>query len=112
MKKLIAPFTLVVALALTGCGGADSADAGAAPKASEEVAAPAPAEETPEAPDLTGEWKQSNSKSEDAYQQAIIDDAPAVFLYTPRYVYGARRSIKDLQLYPTQHIFFAGVSKG
>lgn len=64
MKKLIAPITLAVVLVLTGCGGAEPASPGAASSK--------PSEETPQAPDLTGEWKQSNSASEDSYQQATI----------------------------------------
>lgn len=64
MKKLVAPIVLALALALTGCGGADTAPAGAA--------VTKPVEEAPQAPELTGTWKQSNSASEDSYQQATI----------------------------------------
>lgn len=64
MKKLVAPIALAVALALTGCGGAEPTPTGAAESK--------PAEEAPQAPNLTGEWKQSNSASTDSYQQATI----------------------------------------
>ncbi|QTG82078.1 hypothetical protein [Arthrobacter crystallopoietes] len=64
MKKLIAPLALAAALALTGCGGADTSPTGAADSKA--------AEEAPQAPDLTGVWKQSNPASEDSYQQATI----------------------------------------
>lgn len=64
MKKLVAPIALAVALALTGCGGAEPTPTGATESKA--------AEEAPQAPDLTGEWKQSNSASTDSYQQATI----------------------------------------
>ncbi|WP_294568994.1 hypothetical protein [uncultured Arthrobacter sp.] len=68
MKKLIAPIVFASALALTGCGGS-----GAAPAESKSATTESPAaEEAPQAPDLTGAWKQSNSNSEDSYQQAMI----------------------------------------
>lgn len=64
MKKLIAPIALAAVLALTGCGGSD---------ANQTAAAESPAaEDSPQAADLTGAWKQSNSVSEDSYQQATI----------------------------------------
>lgn len=49
--------TLVLSL-LSGCGGST----------------PAPAEEPASPPDLTGEWKQTNSNSEDSWQAATIAD--------------------------------------
>lgn len=64
MKKLIAPIALAVALALTGCGGTAATPTGAANSK--------PTEKAPQAPDLTGAWKQSNSASETSYQQATI----------------------------------------
>lgn len=64
MKKLIAPIILAAALALTGCGGASTAPSGAAESQAAQVA--------PKAPDLTGDWKQSNPNSEKSYQQATI----------------------------------------
>ena len=56
--------------ALTGCGGQTET----APELSEapESAETTAVEQAPEVPDLTGEWKQSNSNSEDSYQQATI----------------------------------------
>jgi peptide/nickel transport system substrate-binding protein len=44
-------------------------------------------------------------------QEILIEDAPAVFLYTSRYVYAARTNLKDVLLLPTQIIPFAEVSK-
>ena len=64
MKKLIAPIALAAALALTGCGGTGAASTGAADSKA--------AENAPQAPDLTGAWKQSNPASEKSYQQATI----------------------------------------
>lgn len=68
MKKLLAPLALAAALALTGCGGADTASPAADAKPAQEI----PQAEAPKAADLTGVWKQSNSASEDAFQQATI----------------------------------------
>ena len=64
MKHFIAPMALAAALALTGCSGADTTSSSAADSNT--------AEETPQVPDLTGAWKQSNPTSEDSYQQATI----------------------------------------
>lgn len=61
----------VLALALTGCGG-QAENAPEASETPESVETTAAVEEAPEVPDLTGEWKQSNSNSEDSYQQATI----------------------------------------
>ena len=59
MKKIIAAILAVVlALSMGACG----ADGGNAPSV-DKPAAP---------PDLTGEWKQINSNSDDAWQAAII----------------------------------------
>lgn len=55
-----------MALTLTGCSATDASPTGdSEPKVTQEV---------PEVPDLTGSWKQSNSDSEDSYQQATITD--------------------------------------
>ena len=62
MKKLIIPI-LLASIALTGCSSPASTP--------ENEASSAPVEAA-EAPDLTGTWTQSNSKSADAYQQATI----------------------------------------
>ncbi|RAX49374.1 hypothetical protein DQ353_10075 [Arthrobacter sp. AQ5-05] len=64
MKKLISPVALALVLALTGCGAASTAPTGPAPSTA--------AKETPQVPELTGAWRQSNPNSEDAYQQATI----------------------------------------
>jgi PBP1b-binding outer membrane lipoprotein LpoB len=71
MRKLIAPIVLVAALILTGCGGTDAMPASTTPAATEEVK---PVEEAPQAPDLTGNWKQSNSQSETDFMTATIAD--------------------------------------
>lgn len=52
MKRLLAPVVLAAALVLTGCSISSNSPSGP--------------------PDLTGAWKQSNSASADAYQQATI----------------------------------------
>jgi len=67
MKKLIAPLALAALLVLTGCSAEDTSPTSpTSPKDSEAAA------EEPQAPDLVGEWQQSNAASEDAYQQATI----------------------------------------
>ena len=71
MKKLIVPVVLAAVLALTGCGATGAAPARTTPAAAEKVA---PVEEAPSAPDLTGEWKQSNSKSQTDFMTATIAD--------------------------------------
>ncbi|WRH26358.1 hypothetical protein GC088_03335 [Arthrobacter sp. JZ12] len=70
MGKRLILGAAVLALALSGCGGqADNApETSEAPESVETTAV----DEAPEVPDLTGEWKQSNSNSEDSYQQATI----------------------------------------
>lgn len=62
MKKLIG-FALasVMCLSLVSCGGDASTQGNGS------ASAPTP-------PDLTGEWKQTNSNSEDSWQSATIDD--------------------------------------
>lgn len=64
VKKLIALIALATSLALTGCGGNGTTPTGSADAK--------PTEEEPQAPDLIGVWKQGNSASDDAYQQATI----------------------------------------
>jgi hypothetical protein len=64
MKNFIAPIALAAVLALTGCGGAGTTTTGAVESKA--------AQDAPKAPDLSGEWKQSNSNSEKSYQQATI----------------------------------------
>jgi hypothetical protein len=63
MNRLIVPIALAAAFALSGCGGAD---APSTETVESEIA------EAPQTPDLVGEWKQSNSNSEDDYQQATL----------------------------------------
>lgn len=63
MKKrmLCAVFAAMMSLSLTACGGSSDGKNAASTKQS-----------TP--PDLTGEWVQSNSESEDSYQAATITE--------------------------------------
>ena len=72
MKKLIAPLALAAVLALTGCSAGqvnpatDTTDSAVA--MSTPTSTPTP---TPEAaPDLTGNWKQNNTKSSDGWTAA------------------------------------------
>jgi len=71
MKKLFGPIVLVAGLALTGCAGADAEPAGAVPAVTNDAL---PVEEVPQAPDLTGDWKQSNSHSDTDFMTATIAD--------------------------------------
>lgn len=70
MKKKILTAMIAAALLamLTACGGTTSADTGSAQNTN---AASQKAEEKKPA-DLTGDWKQVNSSSDDSYQQATI----------------------------------------
>lgn len=67
MKKrvLCAVFAAFMALSLTACSGGSDAPA----KSNDSQAVQ---QEAPQPPDLTGEWKQVNSESEDSYQAATI----------------------------------------
>ena len=56
----------MLTLPLTACGGNASNSTGADAAAQQE--------EAPQPPDLTGEWVQVNSDSEDSYQTATITD--------------------------------------
>lgn len=59
MKKFLAlALSLLLCMALAACGGTPSESGGA--------------DEPAQPPDLTGEWKQINSNSEDSYQAATI----------------------------------------
>lgn len=69
MRNLIAPLALAAALALTGCSGSGAASTAATPAGTAESK---PTEKAPQAPDLKGTWKQTDSKSEKSYQQATI----------------------------------------
>ncbi|ANP73526.1 hypothetical protein [Cryobacterium arcticum] len=68
MKKFAVPIVLTIALALTGCSATEATTSTTASAPVDST----PTEEVAQAPDLTGTWKQSNSASEDAYQQATI----------------------------------------
>ena len=66
MKLKTLAIVAACAIALTACGGAESAATGSSVQAESQSEA---AEEA--APDLTGTWKQTNG-SEDSYQEATI----------------------------------------
>lgn len=68
MKKraLAMIFTAFMALSLAGCGSTSNTDNVDTADNSAVV------EDEPEIPDLTGEWKQVNSSSDDSYQTATI----------------------------------------
>ena len=74
MKKLLAIIGLTTALAfgLTACGGGSS-DGGK--QSSGDDAGTSAVEQKQSPLDLTGEWKQVNSNSEDSYQVATISDS-------------------------------------
>ncbi|MBC7597317.1 MAG: hypothetical protein H7288_25925 [Kineosporiaceae bacterium] len=60
----------ITGLALSGCSAKDFTSTGATKSSSTASASPSKTAEAPA--DLTGEWKQSNSKSSDSYQAATI----------------------------------------
>ena len=64
IKRLLAPLALAVAVILTECGGAEPAPAGAAESTA--------THEASRVPDLAETWKQGNSASKDANQEAKI----------------------------------------
>lgn len=65
-KKLLAmAFAVFMTLSLTACGGNTSSATASDADAQQ-------AEEATQPPDLTGDWVQINSESEDNYQQATI----------------------------------------
>ncbi|WP_413602730.1 hypothetical protein [Curtobacterium sp. Curtsp57] len=78
MKLLIAPVALAAVLALTGCSATNTADASAgktsAPtKTASSTPTPTPTPDPVVIPDLTGNWKQNNSASDDGWMTATID---------------------------------------
>ncbi|PRB67144.1 hypothetical protein [Arthrobacter sp. MYb213] len=68
MRKILAPISLAFLIFLVGCAGtASTAESSSETTSNNEVAQSVPA-------DLTGDWKQTNSQSEDAYQVATVRD--------------------------------------
>lgn len=70
MKRSLSLLALASLLILAGCGGAADSDdeTGARPEA-----------DIPQIPDLTGDWLQSNSESEEAFMSAtIVEDTISV----------------------------------
>jgi hypothetical protein len=65
---------LIAALGLTGCSSSDSADSSADESNASSSSAPSEdvTQEVAVAPDLAGTWKQTNSRSDDAFQAAVI----------------------------------------
>lgn len=73
MKRLIAPVTLAAVLVLTGCSATNTADASAGKTSSPtKAAASTPTPDPVVIPDLTGNWKQNNSASDDGWMTATI----------------------------------------
>lgn len=66
-RALAMIFAAFMALSLTACGGGTSTQSASETDAQQ-------AEEAPQPPDLTGEWVQVNSESEDSYQEATITE--------------------------------------
>lgn len=61
-----------------------------------------------------GQGESDQTKRTAIYQQAqqlIVDDAPIVFLFSPRYLY-ASRGLKGVQLPPNEMISFTDIAKG
>lgn len=74
MKKLLAPTLVFAVLTFSGCAGQDVAR-DATPTSESMKPAPATAtEEASPAPDLSGSWKQSNSRSDVDYMTAVVAD--------------------------------------
>lgn len=74
MKRLTAPVALAALLVLTGCSATNTADASAGKTSTPtKAAASTPTPDPVVIPDLTGNWKQSNSASDDGWMTATID---------------------------------------
>ncbi|RDV43362.1 hypothetical protein DOE76_17870 [Leifsonia sp. ku-ls] len=75
MNKLT-PFALAVALSaavtLAGCSTTPGAAPASSSTGSKDSSATEPTKQVPQAPDLTGTWKQTNSSAADSYQEAEI----------------------------------------
>jgi hypothetical protein len=74
MKKLIAPIAVATALMLAGCSADGTSDvAKDAASSSSTVAAATPSPEPVKVPDLAGNWKQNNTKSDDGWTSATVE---------------------------------------
>ncbi len=74
MKRLIAPIALAAVLVLTGCSATNTADASAGKTSTPtKAAASTPTPDPVVVPDLTGNWKQNNSASDDGWMTATIN---------------------------------------
>lgn len=74
VKRLIAPVAMAALLVLAGCSATDTADASAGKTSSPtKPAASTPTPDPVVIPDLTGNWKQNNSASDDGWMTATID---------------------------------------
>lgn len=74
MKRLIAPVAMTALLVLAGCSATNTADASAGKTSSPtKAAASTPTPDPVVIPDLTGNWKQNNSASDDGWMTATID---------------------------------------
>ncbi|WJY00379.1 hypothetical protein [Curtobacterium sp. 458] len=75
MKRLIAPIALAAVLVLAGCSATNTADASAGKTSTPtKAAASTPTPDPVVIPDLTGNWKQNNSASDDGWMTAAISD--------------------------------------
>lgn len=75
MKRLIVPAVIAVVLSLSACSTGGSNEAAASrqgPPSTQSASTPTP--EPVEVPDLSGSWKQNNSKSDDGWVAATIAD--------------------------------------
>ena len=45
-------------------------------------------------------------------QEIMVEDLPAMYLYAIELLYGTRSNVKGVRFMPTQHMLFAGASKG
>jgi hypothetical protein len=74
VKRLIVPVALAAVLALTGCSATNTADASAGNTSGPtKTASSTPTPDPVVIPDLTGNWKQNNSASNDGWMTATID---------------------------------------
>lgn len=75
MKNVAISVALLTAIALSGCSASNPSHPGPSPEGKNE---PALAEQSPVAPDLTGEWKQRGSHSETDFMTATIAEGTIV----------------------------------
>jgi hypothetical protein len=74
MKKILLPALVLAILSFAGCGDSPVAQDAAPANESVDVPTASATEEAPSAPDLSGSWKQSNSRSDVDYMTAEVVD--------------------------------------